>query len=396
MTRAEQLARNPRLLFWAKVLSETKSLNAFITIFYLSRGLTVSQTVYLSALYAFVSILLEVPSGYLADRIGRKRTLLVGIACLMAAQGLYLGAHGFAAFSIAFIFLAASGACFSGTEEALLFDTLKEQGTEKTMTRHNSRYLSARNLPKIFIPAIGAFVAQDLLAWQIQTLICFDILMLVGAFLVLSRIVEPTHTVSVAQQERSIYRESLETLRAHRWLFYATINKVVPMTVGLMIWRVYQPYMTEHGATIVGLGALYIVMHTLMFSLRWTVEWLEKRLGADRMLNLTLLLMIASMGLAMMTSNVWFLGTAFAGVFVIGSVREPLYAYWMNQHIASRSRATTLSHLNLLKSLGDIPVMLAAGWLTAFDARYAFFLGVILCIGILVFFRIKPQDRVVV
>jgi MFS family permease len=213
--------------------------------------------------------------------------MLLGVACLMAAQTVYLVANGFPAFVIAFLFLAAGGACFSGTEEALLFDSLKELGEEQTMTRHNSRYLSARNLPKIFIPAFGAFVAQGLLEWQLQTLILFDLVMACLAGMVLTRVVEPEHAMSVAAVERGIYRESLSTLREHRWLLAATINKVIPMTVALMIWRVYQPYLLNHGATIIGLGVLYIVLHSAMFSLRWLTEHLERRFGASHMLNLT-------------------------------------------------------------------------------------------------------------
>jgi hypothetical protein len=78
---------------------------------------------------------------------------------------------------------------------------------------------------------------------------------------------------------------------------------------------------------------------------------------------------------------------------VIQSVREPLYSYWVNQHIVSRSRATTLSQLNLLKSLSDIPVLLLAGWMAALDTRYVFVFGALLCLSVLVFFRVKPQDR---
>ncbi len=393
MTRRERLARNPRLLFWAKVLCETKSLNAFITIFYLARGVSLSQTVYLSAVYAAVSVLLEVPSGYLADRIGRRKTMLLGVLCLMAAQVVYLVAHGFPAFVVAFIFLAAGGACFSGTEEALLFDSLKEIGEEQTMTRHNSRYLSARNLPKIFIPALGAFVAHGLLEWQLQALIGFDLITAFFAGIVLMRVVEPEHAMSVAAVERGIYRESLSTLREHRWLLAATINKVIPMTVGLMIWRVYQPYLLDHGATIIGLGVLYIGMHSAMFSLRWLTEYLETRFGVSRMLNLTVFLMVVCQIVAVFLSSPWLLGLMFAGVFVIQSVREPLYSYWVNQHITSRSRATTLSHLNLLKSLSDIPVLMIAGWMAAIDPRYVFVFGALLCLSVLVFFRVKPQDR---
>jgi hypothetical protein len=48
MTETEKFARNPRLLFWNRFLTEAKTLSALIVLFYLHRGLTMSEVLYLS------------------------------------------------------------------------------------------------------------------------------------------------------------------------------------------------------------------------------------------------------------------------------------------------------------------------------------------------------------
>jgi MFS family permease len=72
MTRAEALNLNPSLLFWARFFTMFKMLNAVVTLSYLHRGLSIEQTVWLSGIFGATMLLFEVPSGYLADRIGRK------------------------------------------------------------------------------------------------------------------------------------------------------------------------------------------------------------------------------------------------------------------------------------------------------------------------------------
>src|SRR3989339_224903 len=162
MTRLQRLNRNPRLLFWTKVCINFKTLNAIITLFYLHRGLSIAQIVWLSGLFGAVSLFAEIPSGYMADHLGRKRTMLLGVAFMLASTAIHWFATDFFWFAVSFVFLSFSFSCFSGTEEALLYDTLKETGHEKKMLRFNSRLLSAQNLAKIFLPSVGAIIAMDL------------------------------------------------------------------------------------------------------------------------------------------------------------------------------------------------------------------------------------------
>jgi MFS family permease len=46
--------------------------------FFESKGLSLAQVFYLQALYASAIVILEAPSGYLADRVGRRTVLLIG------------------------------------------------------------------------------------------------------------------------------------------------------------------------------------------------------------------------------------------------------------------------------------------------------------------------------
>lgn len=392
MTRAERLHRNPRLLFWAKALVNFKTLNAIVTLFYLHRGLTIDQVVWLSGIFGAALLVAEVPTGYMADRLGRKRTMLAGVALLAVSGAIHWSATGFAAFAAAFVAMAFSKACFSGTEEAILYDTLKEAGREREMLRHNSRLLAAQNLPKILLPFLGAVIAQGLTDGQFRVLIGIDLIGLAVAVVLLALVVEPEHKKDVTALEKGIFQESVETIRAHPALFVAAMNKLIPFVATMLVWRLYQPYLLDHGIPALGLGLFYVVVHSIMFSLKWAAERIEARFGSARVLQATAALMAAFLAVAIVASSPIVLFAAFALFFIAQNIREPMYAHWIHRHIRSRSRATTLSNLNVFQGFIDIPVMFAGGALAAQDPRLGFALAAALCVSALVFFRVRGQD----
>ena len=67
----------------------------------------------------------------------------------------------------------------------------------------------------------------------------------------------------------------------------------------------------------------------------------------------------------------------------------------MNQHVDSKSRATTLSNLNKLKSIVDIPLIFLAAIVSTMDLRYPLVIGFVLCLLALIVFPIREQKKLV-
>ncbi len=83
------------------------------------------------ALYALLELsitLLEVPSGYLSDRIGRRRTLVASALCGGLGCVLIYAGSGALAFGAGLVLIGAGGAFASGTDTALLYEALSRAG----------------------------------------------------------------------------------------------------------------------------------------------------------------------------------------------------------------------------------------------------------------------------
>jgi len=132
------------------------------TILFLDFGLTLQEFATLNALWAATIVVLEVPSGALADQFGRRR-LVVASAVLMVLEMVCLvlmplggGALTFWCFALNRVLSGAAEACASGADEALTYDSLPEDGREVAWQRIQARLLRWSPLGFIFATVVGA------------------------------------------------------------------------------------------------------------------------------------------------------------------------------------------------------------------------------------------------
>lgn len=126
---------------------------------FLSRGLTMPQVALLMSVWAGANILLEIPSGILADRWNRKYLLVIsGVArVLMCAAWLFVGS--FWGFLVGLVFLAVSQSFLSGTAQAYLHDALSENGREEEFEQNWGLVESARLAGLAIAWTVGGLVS---------------------------------------------------------------------------------------------------------------------------------------------------------------------------------------------------------------------------------------------
>ena len=95
---------------------------------YFQQELTPAEAILLYAVYDLATTILEVPSGYMSDRLGRRLTLLAAAVSGVVAGVLLTIGDSFAAFALAQAFLGAAAAFASGTDSAILFEALTDAG----------------------------------------------------------------------------------------------------------------------------------------------------------------------------------------------------------------------------------------------------------------------------
>jgi MFS family permease len=106
----------------------------------LDRGLTLGQLGLAAAMQGFVVFALELPTGALADSVGRRRVLLVSMMVAIASVALFLVADSVAAFAVVFALQGVYRALDSGPLEAWYVDTAQAVDPQARIDRGMSAH----------------------------------------------------------------------------------------------------------------------------------------------------------------------------------------------------------------------------------------------------------------
>ncbi len=167
---------NIRLFIAFRVFFNARFYYPVFTILFLDYGLTIEQFALLNTVWAITIVCAEVPSGALADILGRKY-LLVTTSLLMVAEMSLLAfvplGNSTIIFSVFLVNRVLSGlaeALASGADEAIAYDSLVAEGKQEDWPQVLSVQMRLRSIGSIVTMTIGALVydpnmVNRLLAW---------------------------------------------------------------------------------------------------------------------------------------------------------------------------------------------------------------------------------------
>ncbi|MDK2808568.1 MAG: hypothetical protein PWP24_1304 [Clostridiales bacterium] len=116
------------------------SLSSAVWILYLAyRGMSLGEIGLLEGIFHVTSFFFEVPTGAMADLFGRKNMLLLGRILAISSSVLMLCSDQFWMFALSFVLSAASYNLNSGSEEALVYDSMKQVKREEEYLSVNGR-----------------------------------------------------------------------------------------------------------------------------------------------------------------------------------------------------------------------------------------------------------------
>jgi MFS family permease len=156
--------RNVRLFIWFRVLFQARFYYPVLAILFLDLGLSMEEYTLLNAAWACAIVLLEVPSGALADRLGRKTMVqLAGGLMVMEMALLAFAPSGnhillVGALLLNRILSGAAEASASGADEALAYDSLVAIGRKAEWPAVLERLMRLQSIAFVVSSLIGAAV----------------------------------------------------------------------------------------------------------------------------------------------------------------------------------------------------------------------------------------------
>lgn len=189
MTYEEKLSRNVHRTLLVGFFQVFLVIIPVAVPFFQSKGLSMQEVFSLQALFGLVVLLTEVPSGYLADMLGRKNTLVAGAVIAALGHSTLLIAEGFWTLAIFEILLGLSYSLISGADLALLYDTELAMGrSEDEQRKVVGKLYSARTFSEALAGLACTFV---LLFASFQELVYLQVLVGWLPVLLVLRLIEP-------------------------------------------------------------------------------------------------------------------------------------------------------------------------------------------------------------
>jgi MFS family permease len=346
------LTANPRLLVGLSALQLTLFPIPIITLFWKDQiGMSLTQVMVLQALFGVSVVVCEFPSGYLADRIGYRTSLLTGAVLWVAGWLVYTQGASFGAVVAAEVILGAGAAFISGADRALLWVSLETTGRAGEYARWEGRARAAAQTSEALSAATGGWL------YAISPRLPFWLQVPAAAFGLTSIVALGDVPRPPAGQHRSHLARALHVVRVtlwrHRRLQAAmALGVALGLSSFLMVWLI-QPYMQARGVPVSWFGPLWAAAHLWLAAVSLASARVVGAFGIRvTLLGCCLLVPLGYAGLAASTSA-W--GVAFYLCFMtFRGLQGPILARVMQENAPGEDRASVLSLAALLFRLAFV------------------------------------------
>jgi MFS family permease len=346
------LQRNIVKLYIFAFLKMTLFPMAIITLFWKDHiGLDLTEILVLQGLFSLASVLMEYPSGYLSDRLGYRAALIVASLFGISGWTCYLLADSFSGVLVAELQLGVCYAFISGSDSALLFETLRAGDREELYARYDGRMTGCGQTGE----AAGAlfaglmYAASPLIPFALQIAIW---ILALGVCLTLR---EPP-----VEHGSAIQSHLAEALGVCRYAFLE--NPAVRATIvfgtllGLAsfytVWMI-QPFMQECRVPLSWFGPVWAGANLTIAACSLISHRLQAGIGIRGMSWLFITLIVIAYGGLGLTAGVG----SFAFYYLLTAMRGlqgPLMRYRLQRASARRNRASIQSLHSLSFRVGFI------------------------------------------
>ena len=355
-------SRNLKLLSIYTIFLNSIFLLPIIIPFYRDElGLTFHDFLIGESVFAVVVILWDVPAGYLADRWGRKKTLILGAALLAVSYILLALATGFWSALLAQGAIGVGIATVSGANSALLYDTLLSQGREgEYRQREGFRFAL-----QLYSCSLACVAGGYLYAINHHLPLILEIILISCGAIVACGFVEPPRHKHISEHHplKDIRDTLVYVLHGHREIAGIVLLMVIVFsTTKICMWGIQAYAEALKIPEIYNGWIISAVMLCGAISGHIGHKILPNLRGEQALQGLIVMLVIILLvaGVSMSFVGIIALGLeAFVYGFGMPRAQEAI-----NNLVNSDRRATVLSTANLASALGFVPLSQMIGFVT--------------------------------
>ncbi|MEF8872485.1 MAG: MFS transporter [Haloarculaceae archaeon] len=335
-------------------------------LFFLAQGLNFTQIAILEAIYNLTTLVGEIPTGYIGDRVGRRNSLLTGTALIsLTLLGIGLSSS-FWALAVLYVCWSMGYNFRSGSEDAWLYDTLTDDLSEDQFAHVRGRGESVALAFGAGAAIIGGYLGSIDLSypWYVAAAVTA-----VGVVVLLT-VDEPEtyeqadttelsfrRTLSIIQQ--TISQRNIRSFVLYYYVLYAAVTYLVFVFLQPIFETVVLDFGVSQSQVRALLGWFYAAYSLFGAGLSYYTGAIRDRLGL-RTWFLWLPFVVGGALVGMYFVPVLALPT-FLLIRGLSDVTRSFAGQYINDRIETMGRATVLSAMAMVSGLAVVPFQLGSG-----------------------------------
>jgi MFS family permease len=337
------MARDLRLFYLFRLLSTSYLFVPIEWVFATSRGLKFTEIMVLNSIYCLVVILTEVPTGALADHLGRRAAMRAGSLAMIAACATWYLADTFAIFALGSALAAVSMTLCSGADSAYLFDLLNDHGRRADYARSEGTASAWHQGGQALAFAAGGLLAMHNLALPYLVTAGVASIAFVVALCMRADRPDPARAALRPADYAQHLLVSIDIVASRRRLLWAIAYSAVVFVLLRTTFYVYQPYLRDSGFNLAQTGFIFAGVYLAAAAVAHRADALRRRFAEPALLWGLLLTICATFIVLGGITGPWCLLVLVIQAPANG-LYSPLVKPLLNHEIPdSRRRATVLS-----------------------------------------------------
>ena len=340
----KRVERNINLIKWIYLTQGLIFVGPVLVLYFQERGLVLSQILMLQFVFSASSLVLEFPSGYVSDKLGRKRTLVIAYGSLVLAVWLFLNGKSFESFAFAELCFAMGYSLTSGTLESVLFESLKVLDRVDENDRIYGDIKHKMFLTIAFAGVVGGLIAKYI---SLTATVAVTLAAYIGSFILALLIKEPN-----AANKRA-FKEDIKDFRlvlSNKELITITVFVALIFAFNQVSFWYYQPYFKAVNVDLAYFGVLFASFQVVASFGSKYADAIMRRFSKEQIFAaIALMIPVSLLGMG------WFF--SYAGILfvylqqIVRGGFDILANKYAQKYANSELRATTISFMKLAQKL---------------------------------------------
>lgn len=311
------------------------------------KGMTLAQIGLLEGIFHITGFISEIPTGALADLFGRKKIIIIGRITSLISAIIMLFSNSFMGFAIGFILSAWGYNLNSGSEEALIYDTLKKLDREEEFLKVNGKINLIIEVSQGLAVFIGGILSQIDFSISYITAVVIGLISLVLS----TRFIE-VGVISKENQSINIInhlKQSIDIVKNNKRLLNILIFFPLIYTFSAIVYFYGQQLFNDMEYSRISISIIFLfngIFSSLGAILSSKIYKKYKSLGWI-IISISISVFTIFMGIGKGNLSIVF----FLGIGFLTSILQPISSNLINSMVESNQRATIISVESMFYSI---------------------------------------------